>query len=254
MEKFAGYGFNKSHAAAYALVAYQTAYLKAHHAAAFMAANMSAVMDDTDKVQQLFDDATPPTASRFCRRTSTAAITVSRRSTRSASATGWARSRARVRPRSVTSSKSARAMAPFKDLFDFCHRVDKRIVNRRVVESLVRAGAFDTVNDHRASLLASVGIALESAEQASRAVNQVSLFGDLEDTGILGLARRCPALERARSPAERKARARVLSVGPSVPEPRARAARASSRRASISSRRSRIRCCSPASSTASASR
>ena len=57
MEKFAGYGFNKSHAAAYALVAYQTAYLKAHHAAAFMAANMSAVMDDTDKVQQLAEDA-----------------------------------------------------------------------------------------------------------------------------------------------------------------------------------------------------
>jgi DNA polymerase-3 subunit alpha len=76
-----------------------------------------------------------------------------------------------------------RRKGPFKDLFDFCHRVDKRIVNRRVVESLVRAGAFDTVNDHRAALLASVGIALESAEQASRAVNQVSLFGDFEGTG-----------------------------------------------------------------------
>ena len=57
MEKFAGYGFNKSHSAAYALVAYQTAYLKAHHAAAFMAANLSAVMDDTDKVQSFYDDA-----------------------------------------------------------------------------------------------------------------------------------------------------------------------------------------------------
>ena len=57
MEKFAGYGFNKSHAAAYALVAYQTAWLKAHHPAAFMAANLSAVMDDTDKVHQLYEDA-----------------------------------------------------------------------------------------------------------------------------------------------------------------------------------------------------
>ena len=57
MEKFAGYGFNKSHAAAYALVAYQTAYMKAHHAAAFMAANLSVVMDDTDKVKALYDDA-----------------------------------------------------------------------------------------------------------------------------------------------------------------------------------------------------
>src|SRR5437879_13848599 len=56
MEKFAGYGFNKSHAAAYALLAYQTAYMKSHHAAAFMAANLSAVMDDTDKVRQLYED------------------------------------------------------------------------------------------------------------------------------------------------------------------------------------------------------
>src|SRR6185503_3506658 len=72
---------------------------------------------------------------------------------------------------------------PYRDLFDFCHRVDKRMVNRRTVESLVRAGAFDSVNDHRASLIASVGIALESAEQASRAANQVSLFGDLDESG-----------------------------------------------------------------------
>ena len=62
MEKFAGYGFNKSHAAAYALVAYQTAYLKAHHPAAFMAANLSAVMDDTDKVHQFVEDARDCTA------------------------------------------------------------------------------------------------------------------------------------------------------------------------------------------------
>ena len=68
---------------------------------------------------------------------------------------------------------------PFRDLFDFCHRVDKRVVNRRTVESLVRAGAFDAVDDHRAKLLASVGVALESAEQANRAANQVSLFGAL---------------------------------------------------------------------------
>ena len=75
----------------------------------------------------------------------------------------------------------ARRQGLFQDLFDFCHRVDKRLVNRRVVESLVRAGAFDAVNDHRASLLASVGTALESAEQASRAAHQVSLFGNLAE-------------------------------------------------------------------------
>ncbi|MBI2510104.1 MAG: DNA polymerase III subunit alpha, partial [Betaproteobacteria bacterium] len=81
----------------------------------------------------------------------------------------------------IASIVEARREGPFKDLFDFCHRVDRRLVNRRVVESLIKAGAFDTVNDHRASLLASVGLALESAEQAGRAANQVSLFGDLAD-------------------------------------------------------------------------
>ena len=76
---------------------------------------------------------------------------------------------------------AARKDGPFRDLFDFCERVDKRSVNRRTVEALVRAGAFDCLNanDHaqRASLLASVGIALEAAEQAERNAKQVSLFG-----------------------------------------------------------------------------
>ncbi|HET9662887.1 MAG TPA: OB-fold nucleic acid binding domain-containing protein, partial [Burkholderiales bacterium] len=70
---------------------------------------------------------------------------------------------------------------PFMDLFDFCHRLDKRIVNRRTVESLIRAGAFDSVDDHRARLLACVGTAMDSAEQASRSANQVSLFGELAE-------------------------------------------------------------------------
>jgi DNA polymerase-3 subunit alpha len=81
----------------------------------------------------------------------------------------------------IASIVEARKQGPFTDLFDLCHRVDKRLVNRRVVESLIRAGAFDSLNDHRASLLASVGVALESAEQASRAAHQVSLFGDLAE-------------------------------------------------------------------------
>jgi DNA polymerase III subunit alpha len=191
MEKFAGYGFNKSHAAAYALVAYQTAYMKAHHPAAFMAANMSADMDNTDKVQLLVDDAlangltvlppdihaseyrfvpVPPDAA-------TAALQgangkgVIRYGLGAIKGTGEA---------AISHIIEARSKGgPFEDLFDFCHRVDKRIVNRRVVESLIRAGAFDSVNPHRASLLASVGIALESAEQASRTAHQVSLFGDI---------------------------------------------------------------------------
>jgi len=181
MEKFAGYGFNKSHAAAYALVAYQTAYMKAHHAAAFMAANLSAVMDDTDKVQQIYEDAAqngleilaPDLNSgdyRF--------VPIDGKQIRyglgAIKGTGEA---------AIRHIMEARASGgPFTDLFDFCHRLDKRIVNRRTVESLIRAGAFDRINDHRASLLASVGMALESAEQASRSAHQVSLFGELAET------------------------------------------------------------------------
>ncbi|MGZ9014579.1 MAG: DNA polymerase III subunit alpha, partial [Burkholderiales bacterium] len=179
MEKFAGYGFNKSHAAAYALVAYQTAYMKAHHAAAFMAANMSAVMADTDKVQQLFEDAVQnglemlePDVNASDYRFVPLDVKRIRYGLGAIKGTGEAAIGHIIEER--------KRGGAFRDLFDFCHRVDKRLVNRRVVESLVRAGAFDGVDDHRASLLASVGIALESAEQASRAVNQVSLFGDVD--------------------------------------------------------------------------
>ena len=180
MEKFAGYGFNKSHAAAYALVAYQTAYFKAHHRAAFLAANLSAVMNDTDKVKQFVDDAqahgvvlrAPDINDSNYRFEPVDANTV-RYGLGGIKGTGES---------AINSILSARKEGgPFQDLFDFCHRVDKRLVNRRVVESLIRAGAFDAINDHRASLLASVGMALESAEQASRSVNQVSLFGDLTE-------------------------------------------------------------------------
>ena len=107
MEKFAGYGFNKSHAAAYALVAYQTAYLKAHHPAAFMAANLSAVMDDTDKVRACMPGCAGRTASRCCRRTSTRRRTASSRSTRRRSAMAWAASRAPASRRSRASSQRA---------------------------------------------------------------------------------------------------------------------------------------------------
>ncbi len=178
MEKFAGYGFNKSHAAAYALLAYQTAYMKAHHAAAFVAANLSAVMDDTDKVRQIYEDGTanglailPPDINAseyrfvpFDRQTVRYGLGAVRGTGESA----------------IQAILEARAKAPFTDLFDFCSRVDKRIVNRRVVEALVRAGAFDPVETNRARLLASVARALEAAEQAERQASQESLFGESE--------------------------------------------------------------------------
>ena len=198
MEKFAGYGFNKSHAAAYALIAFQTAYLKAHHPAAFMAANLSAMMNDTDKVQQLHDD---------CRANG---LEILAPDVNSGGYRFAPMDKKRIRY-GLGAIKGTGEGAinhfiderdrhgPYKDLFDFCHRVDNRIVNRRVVESLVRAGAFDSVDDNRAALLASVGLALESADQASRSANQTNLFGEVEDhrpTAHLAAAPRWNDLER----------------------------------------------------------
>jgi DNA polymerase-3 subunit alpha len=186
MEKFAEYGFNKSHSAAYALVAYQTAYLKAHYPSAFMAATLSADMDDTDKVHTFYEDCLvnglevlPPDVNQSGYRF----VPVNEKQIRyglgAIKGTGEAAINVIVKMREEG--------GPFRDLFDFCKRVDKRLVNRRVVESLVRAGAFDALNDHRHSLLASVGIALESAEQASRSANQVSLFGEEDAAQEMGL-------------------------------------------------------------------
>jgi len=178
MEKFAGYGFNKSHAAAYALLAYQTAYMKAHHAAAFIAANLSAVMDDTDKVRQFYEDGIanglailPPDINASEYRFIPVDLKTVRYGLGAVRGTGES---------AINAILEARAKAPFADLFDFCSRVDKRIVNRRVVEALVRAGAFDSLESNRARLLASVARALEAAEQAERQAAQVSLFGEAE--------------------------------------------------------------------------
>jgi DNA polymerase-3 subunit alpha len=175
MEKFAGYGFNKSHAAAYALIAFQTAYLKAHYPAEFMAATLSADMDDTDKVHSFFEDSIankivifPPDINLSVYRFVPMDGKTIRYGLGAVKGTGES---------AITIITKARnQFGPYIDLFDFCQRVNKRIVNRRVLESLIRAGAFDSINNHRAGLLASVGIALEYAEQTSRAANQVSLF------------------------------------------------------------------------------
>ncbi len=214
MEKFAGYGFNKSHAAAYALVAYQTAYFKAHHPAAFMAANLSLVMDDTDKVRELRDDALAQklvmlqpdvNASNF--RFEPVDTKQIRYGLGGIKGTG---------EQAIASIVAAReAGGAFRDLFDFCRRVDKRLVNRRVVEALVRAGAFDAIDPRRATLFASVGVALSEAERAEAAASQVSLFGEEQQTGSLPLVV-AARMDRRRAPGQRKDRARLLPVRPSV--------------------------------------
>ncbi len=177
MEKFAGYGFNKSHAAAYALVAYQTAYMKAHHPSAFMAANFSAVMDDTDKVRSLHKDSIanglrvlpPDVNTSDYRFTPVDAKTIRY-------GLGGIRGTGRSAVESIVAARNAGGT--FNSLFDFCRRVDKRLVNRRAMEAMVRAGAFDSIETNRASLLASVGLAMEAAEQDERQASQESLFGD----------------------------------------------------------------------------
>ncbi len=189
MDKFAGYGFNKSHAAAYALLAYQTAYMKAHHNAAFMAANLSAVMDDTDKLRQFRDDAVangltvlPPDINASVYRFVPVDLKTVRYGLGGVRGTGQGAIEAILAARG-----DATRAVPFTDLFDFCRRVDKRVVNRRCIEALVRAGAFDGVNPNRASLLASAGRAIEAAEQAERAASQSSLFGEADAAHTAGL-------------------------------------------------------------------
>jgi DNA polymerase III subunit alpha len=186
MEKFAGYGFNRSHAAAYALIAYQTAYLKAHHPAAFMAANLSLVMDDTDKVRALYDDAVanglamlPPDVNASNYRFEPIDEKRVRYGLGGIKGTGEQAIEAIVTARE--------AGGPFTDLFDFCRRVDKRLVNRRAVEALIRGGAFDAIEPRRATLFASVGVALSEAEKAEASAAQVSLFGEAAQAAGLAL-------------------------------------------------------------------
>ena len=176
MEKFAGYGFNKSHAAAYALIAYQTAWFKCHHISAFMAANMSASMDDTDRIQQLYADCKknnlellPPDIHASEYRFFPASSSQIRYGLGGIRGTGES---------AIEHILHVRSHGPFTGFFDFCCRVDRHIVNKRSVESLVKAGAFDMLDENRARLLASVQSAMMAAEQQERDLSQRSLFDD----------------------------------------------------------------------------
>ena len=215
MEKFAGYGFNKSHSAAYSLLAYQTAYLKAHYTAEFMAANMSGVMDFTDKVQIVFDDTkangitvlAPDINSSTYRFKPVDANTV-RYGLGAIKGTGQGAINNIVAARS--------AGGPFKDLLDFVKRVDRHTVNRRAMEALIRAGAFDALEPNRAMLIKSLPKAVEMAEKSERDAQQVSLFG--EATGgsmdVLELVPANPWSERERLNHEKLALGFYLSGHP----------------------------------------
>ena len=182
VEKFAGYGFNKSHSAAYALVSYQTLWLKTHYPAEFMAAVMTADMDNTEKVVGLVDECVrmgltvlPPDINAGIYRFNvddSGAIVYGIGAIKG------------VGEGPIEAILDARGRdGYFKDLFDFCARIDLKKVNKRVIEKLIMAGALDRLGPHRAALMASLDDAVKSASQHHQAESfgQTDMFGVLTD-------------------------------------------------------------------------
>lgn len=213
LEKFAGYGFNKSHAAAYALVAYHTAFLKTHYPAAFLAATMSADMNNTDSVHIFYDDCAankvevlPPDVNESEFKFKPISRTQVLYGLGAVKGTGWAAIEVILQARKTD--------GPFKDLFDFCSRLDLRKVNRRVIESLIRVGAFDKLEPNRNALLSGVALAIGAAEQANANSNQNSLFGEASDHSVHVLPDVAPWSEQQKLQEEKAALGFYLSGHP----------------------------------------
>jgi len=183
MEKFAEYGFNKSHTAAYAVLTYQTAWLKAHHTAEFMAATLSSDMDDTDKIAFFMSDTRangvrvmPPDINASNYR-----FEPVRAGTDMIIHYGLGAIRG-VGENAVMNVLATRQQGgTFKDIFDFCSRIDRRVVNKRAIEALVKAGAFDQLHGNRAQTLAAVPLAVAAADQALASLHQGGLFAEEEE-------------------------------------------------------------------------
>ncbi len=194
MAKFAEYGFNKSHSAAYALIAYQTAFLKAHYPVEFMAALLSCDMDSTDKVLKSISDCReqgievlPPDIN-----SSGQSFTVVGNSMRFG--LGAVKG---VGSGAVESILEARKDGTFIDLYDFCERVDLRRVNKRVIEALIKCGAFDSIHKFRAPLIAALDDVTSAGQrfQEERDSAQVSLFGDMPAVNRNGTPRKLPDID-----------------------------------------------------------
>ncbi|MGL5430186.1 MAG: DNA polymerase III subunit alpha [Vibrio sp.] len=182
VEKFAGYGFNKSHSAAYALVSYQTLWLKTHYPAEFMAAVMTADMDNTEKVVGLVDECKnmgltvlPPDINSGLYRFNVddnGAIVYG---------IGAIKGVGEGPIEAILAARQQQGY--FKDLFDFCARIDLKKVNKRVIEKLILAGALDKLGPHRAAMMASVDDAVRAASQhhQAEAFGQADMFGVLTD-------------------------------------------------------------------------
>ncbi|HEX6591926.1 MAG TPA: DNA polymerase III subunit alpha [Moraxellaceae bacterium] len=187
MEKFAGYGFNKSHSAAYALVSYQTAWLKVHYPAEFMAAVLSSEMHNTDKIVTFVEE---------CREMKLKIETpdvnhgsfkfVTRDNGNIVYGLGAIKGVGEGPVDSITQSRDSDG--DFKDLFDFCRRIDLRKCNKRTLEALVRAGALDALGPHRGMIMASLDEAVAAAEQQARNADagMVDLFGDVVEEAPSG--------------------------------------------------------------------
>ena len=182
MEKFAGYGFNKSHSAAYALLSYQTAWLKTHYPAEFMAAVLSADMDNTDKVVGLIEDCheqglkvLPPDINHSIFQFSVPDEKSVLYGLGALKGVGEAALEGIIEERNNNGE--------FDDLYDFCRRSDTRKVNRRVMEALIKSGAMDSLGPNRASLIASLSNAVQLAEQNQKnaSVGQDDMFGSSDE-------------------------------------------------------------------------
>jgi DNA polymerase-3 subunit alpha len=178
MEKFAGYGFNKSHSAAYAMLSYQTGWLKAHYPAAFMAAVLSSDMDHTDKVVTFIDECAnigltvlPPDVNESVYQFTVADEKTIRYGLGAVKGVGQGAVEALMAEREQN--------GPYRDLADLCHRVDLSKMNRRTLEALIRAGCLDGLGPNRATLMHQLPAALQLGEQSTRAsaAGQVDLFG-----------------------------------------------------------------------------
>ncbi len=181
IEKFAGYGFNKSHAAAYALVCYQTAYLKAHYPTEFMAALMTCDMGNPDKIMSYFSECRdlnipilPPDINASQRTFSVIDGRIR---------FGLAAIK-NVGDAAVEAVLAVRERVPFTSLFDFCARVDLSKINKRVLEGFIKVGAFDSTGGTRAQLMAVLDEAMKQGlqQQKQRSQGQTSIFGDDAET------------------------------------------------------------------------